>query len=64
MAAMRKAVEAVKGATEIPVVVGGAPITAEFADEIGADGFAPDAGAAVVLARRLLEAQTGPATAR
>ena len=54
MAVMRDSVEAVKGATEIPVVVGGAPVTAEFADEIGADGFAPDAGAAVVLARRLV----------
>ena len=35
-------------------VVGGAPVTPEFADQIGADGYAPDAGAAVDLARGLL----------
>jgi 5-methyltetrahydrofolate--homocysteine methyltransferase len=36
------------------VVVGGAPVTPEFAAQIGADGYAPDAGAAVDLARGLL----------
>jgi methanogenic corrinoid protein MtbC1 len=38
----------------VKVVVGGAPVTAEFAEQIGADGYAPDAGAAVDLARGLL----------
>jgi 5-methyltetrahydrofolate--homocysteine methyltransferase len=38
------------------VVIGGAPTTPEFAARIGADGHAPDAGAAVELARRLLQA--------
>src|SRR5512147_1999149 len=36
------------------IMVGGAPVNAEFAERIGADGFAADAGAAVVVARRLL----------
>jgi 5-methyltetrahydrofolate--homocysteine methyltransferase len=34
--------------------VGGAPITPEYAAEIGADGQAPDAGSAVELVRRLI----------
>ena len=52
---MRGAVEAVHAsAPSAKVVIGGAPTTPEFADQIGADGFAPDAGAAVDLARRLL----------
>ncbi|MFV2064946.1 MAG: corrinoid protein [Chloroflexota bacterium] len=36
------------------VIVGGAPITPEYASQIGAHGYAPDAGAAVDLARGLL----------
>jgi 5-methyltetrahydrofolate--homocysteine methyltransferase len=36
------------------IIVGGAPVNAEFATSIGADAFAQDAGAAVVVARRLL----------
>jgi 5-methyltetrahydrofolate--homocysteine methyltransferase len=52
---MRPAVEAVRAAApSARVVVGGAPTTPEFAAQIGADGHAPDAGAAVDLARRLL----------
>jgi len=52
---MRGAVEAVHAAApSARVVIGGAPTTPEFADQIGADGYAPDAGAAVDLARRLL----------
>jgi 5-methyltetrahydrofolate--homocysteine methyltransferase len=52
---MRGVVEAVKAAgIGAKVVVGGAPVTPEFADQIGADGYAPDAGAAVALARGLL----------
>jgi uroporphyrinogen decarboxylase len=38
----------------VKVMVGGAGVTQEFADEIGADGFAPDASAAVRVARNLL----------
>jgi len=56
MPSMRSIVEALRrvdlGGARI--VVGGAPVTEEFATVIGADGFAQDAGAAVVVARRLL----------
>ena len=38
----------------LKVIVGGAPVTQEFADEIGADGYAPDAGSAIDLVRTLL----------
>jgi 5-methyltetrahydrofolate--homocysteine methyltransferase len=38
----------------VHVVVGGAPLSQAFADEIGADGYAPDAARAVQLAQRLL----------
>ena len=52
---MRGVVEAVRAAgLGTLVVIGGAPTTPEFAELIGADGFAQDAGAAVDLARRLL----------
>jgi corrinoid protein of di/trimethylamine methyltransferase len=37
------------------IIVGGAPITQRFADEIGADGYAADAGAAAVKVLELLE---------
>jgi 5-methyltetrahydrofolate--homocysteine methyltransferase len=40
-----------KGKTRI--LIGGAPVTASYADEIGADGYAPDAGAAMDKAREL-----------
>jgi len=36
------------------VMVGGAPVTQDFADNIGADGYAPDAGLAVKKAKELL----------
>jgi 5-methyltetrahydrofolate--homocysteine methyltransferase len=52
---MRGVVEAVRAASlSTKVVIGGAPITPEFAEQIGADGYAPDAGSAVDLARGLL----------
>ncbi len=38
---------------QVKVVVGGAPLTAEYAQRIGADGFAQDASRAVTLARTL-----------
>ena len=38
----------------IRVMVGGAPVTQEYADSIGADGFAPDASATVRLAKELM----------
>ena len=35
------------------VIIGGAPITQQYADEIGADGFSDNASTAVALARKL-----------
>ena len=37
------------------VIVGGAPLSQQFADRIGADGYAPKATLAVQLAKRLTE---------
>jgi 5-methyltetrahydrofolate--homocysteine methyltransferase len=39
----------------VKVMIGGAPVTAKFADEIGADRYAPDAGSAVAAAKALLQ---------
>jgi 5-methyltetrahydrofolate--homocysteine methyltransferase len=39
---------------KVKVLIGGAPVTAEYSENIGADGFAPDAGAAIETARELL----------
>ena len=41
---------------KVKVIIGGAPISQEYADEIGADGFASDAARAVDLCRKLLSA--------
>jgi corrinoid protein of di/trimethylamine methyltransferase len=38
----------------VKVIVGGAPVTPRFAEDIGADGYADNAAAAVALARRLM----------
>ncbi len=38
----------------IKIMVGGAPVTQAFAEEIGADGFAPDAGSAAKMAKALV----------
>lgn len=40
---------------EVKVIVGGAPVTQEWADEIGADGYAPDAASAAELALFLID---------
>ena len=39
---------------EVKVVIGGAPINEEYARSIGADGYAPEAGSAVELVKKLL----------
>lgn len=57
--AMKVTIEAIAQAglrDRVKIMVGGAPVTARFADEIGADGYAPDAGAAVDKARELINA--------
>ena len=52
---MKEVVEHFKG-TNVKVIIGGAPVTQAFADEIGADGYSEDASEAVALARRLVSA--------
>ena len=57
MPGMRGTIDALMEAgmrENVKVMVGGAPVTQAFADEIGADGYAPDAAAAVDLARSLV----------
>jgi 5-methyltetrahydrofolate--homocysteine methyltransferase len=39
---------------KIKIVVGGAPITEQFAQSIGADGYALEAGSAVELVKKIL----------
>lgn len=58
MPSIQKTVEALKGEglSVTKIVVGGAPVTQEYADQIGADGYAPDAAAAVEIARTLIGA--------
>lgn len=58
MGAMKDTVRALRdaGLTEVKIMVGGAPITAEFAKEIGADAYAADAGTALEIAKTLVEA--------
>lgn len=58
MPAMRDTVAAIRaaGLADVKVVVGGAPITEQFAREIGADGFAADAASAVNVVRQLTAA--------
>jgi len=57
MPAMKETVRLLKeaGLSNAKIMVGGAPITQSFADEIGADGYAADAGTAVDVARQLVE---------
>ncbi len=49
-----QALQAVGLRDKVKIMIGGAPITQEFADEIGADGYAPDAVSAVDLAKAWL----------
>lgn len=56
MTNMRNTIEAVEAAglaDKVHCIVGGAPVTQRYADEIGADGYAADAASAVILAKRL-----------
>jgi 5-methyltetrahydrofolate--homocysteine methyltransferase len=39
---------------QVKIMIGGAPVTQEYSDEIGADGYSPDAASAVDLANSLL----------
>jgi len=56
MMGLKDVVETVKEAgLKAKVMIGGASITQEFADEIGADGYAPDASSAVKKAKELVK---------
>jgi len=63
MSYMRDVIETIKSGhlkKNIKIIIGGAPVTQSFADEIGADGYAPEAESAVTLVRTLLnEKETG-----
>ncbi|HZK48321.1 MAG TPA: corrinoid protein [Thermoleophilia bacterium] len=48
-----KALNAAGLRAQVRVLVGGAPVTQSWADEIGADGYASDAGAAIKVAKEL-----------
>jgi len=58
MPSMKTTIDALKAAglrDEVKVVIGGAPVTQRYADEIGADGYAPDANSAVRKTKELLQ---------
>ncbi len=62
MPAMKNAIETLKRAgirDRIKILIGGAPVTAQYAREIGADGYSEDAAGAVSVARQLLGAANG-----
>jgi len=55
MPQMKNVVEARKKAgLAAKILIGGAPVTQAYADEIGADGYAPDAASAVDVGKKLL----------
>jgi len=57
MDALKSTVQAIIDAgckDQVKIMIGGAPVTQAFADEIGADAYAPDAGAAAVMAVSLV----------
>jgi 5-methyltetrahydrofolate--homocysteine methyltransferase len=59
MPSMRSTIEALEALgirRSVKVLIGGAPVTQKYADEIGADGYAETAAGAVALARRAMAA--------
>ncbi len=58
MPAMKTTVDAIRaaGLKDTKILIGGAPVTAEYAKEIGADGYGPDAASAVDVLLNLLAA--------
>jgi corrinoid protein of di/trimethylamine methyltransferase len=54
---MKDVLEVLKegGETRFKVMVGGGPVTAEWAQQVGADGYGKDAAEAVTVARRLVK---------
>ena len=59
MTSMKTTIDAFQTAglrDKVKILVGGAPVTQQYADSIGADGYGESAGAAVALARKLVAA--------
>ncbi len=59
MNSMKTTVEAIKAAgvrNQVKIMIGGAPVTEKYAQEIGADGYSTNANGAVALARKLVAA--------
>lgn len=59
MPMLKKTLDAFEAAglrDSVKILIGGAPVTQDFADEIGADGYAPDAGSASKLAKAVTTA--------
>jgi 5-methyltetrahydrofolate--homocysteine methyltransferase len=57
MPAMEKTIQAISDAglrDQVKIIIGGAPVTAAYATQIGADGFANDASQAAILAKQLV----------
>jgi 5-methyltetrahydrofolate--homocysteine methyltransferase len=55
MIQMKSVIQALQDAgLSVPVIVGGAPLTQDYADEIGARGYAPDAASAVDIVHKVL----------
>jgi 5-methyltetrahydrofolate--homocysteine methyltransferase len=57
MPSMKITIDAVKAAglrDKVKILVGGAPLTQAYSDEIGADGYSPDAATAVDIANALI----------
>jgi methylmalonyl-CoA mutase cobalamin-binding domain/chain len=60
MTGMKAVIQAVREAglqARCKVIVGGAPVTQQYADSIGADGYSDSASGAVALVRRLIAAE-------
>jgi 5-methyltetrahydrofolate--homocysteine methyltransferase len=57
MPAMKETIEVLVKAglrDKVKIVIGGAPVSQNYADLIGADGYAPDAGSATMLCKKML----------
>jgi 5-methyltetrahydrofolate--homocysteine methyltransferase len=57
MPSIKQSIDAIREAgvrDKVKIMFGGAPVTQSFADEVGADGYSPDAASAADLAKTLI----------
>jgi 5-methyltetrahydrofolate--homocysteine methyltransferase len=57
MPAMKTTIDAIKSAglrTQVKILLGGAPVTRQYAESIGADGYSENASGAVSMVKSLL----------